>query len=349
QIYCKRWQDSNNGASEGLVLRLSADEGDDAPLSTLAEVFARVYDDLDEAIKLFDESKIPRAANCDMGIDVAYAIYARAALVRNDWQTAATMADKAKARYPLMSNSELLNGGFYTPNSEWIWSSAGSTRQNLYYFSYHAYIAYNSTASAVRSYPALITKELYAKIPDTDVRRNWWICYKDLPIGRTTDPTIMAEVRAKYPKLDKSAYINNYMQFKIACEVAPGVGHLNHFRSSEMYLIEAEALARLNRSAEAQTVMNSLNRDSGRNPSYSCTATGQALLDEIWLYRDVELWGEGFDWFDLKRTKRGIDRSNKDNGGSYLSDLAVKIDPVTDTHEWVWIIPVRETDYNPGI
>jgi hypothetical protein len=168
QLYCLRWPDSGNGASLGLVLRL--DTGDEEmSRSTLAETYARIYEDLDEAIDLFTSSGIHRdnALNYVVDIEAAYAIYARAALNREDYGTAASKAALARANYPLM-NVAAYQDGFANPTSEWIWSVWGSSDETLYYYSYFAYIGYNSTASAVKTYPKCISKELFDKIPDTE-------------------------------------------------------------------------------------------------------------------------------------------------------------------------------------
>ena len=136
------------------------------------------------------------------------------------------------------------------------------------------------------------------------------------------------------------------MQFKFKVIAVPGVGNVNHFRSSEMYLIEAESKYRLNDIPGAQNALNALNQQSGRDPQYNCTKTGTALLEEIKVYRALELWGEGFDWFDLKRWGDKVSRKSHANGGNFISVLAVDIEP-DQGNNWTWKIPIRETDYNP--
>jgi hypothetical protein len=111
-----------------------------------------------------------------MNKDVAYAVYARAAITRQDYTTAKTMAANARADYPLMTNT-MYRAGFYEPNQEWIWSCWGSSEETLYFYSYFAYIAYNSSASAVRTYPKCISKELFEKIPSTDIRKVYFLTY----------------------------------------------------------------------------------------------------------------------------------------------------------------------------
>ena len=349
QLYCSRWMDSNNGTSSGLVLRLDNSVGD-MPLSTLADVYTQVYKDLDDAIALYTESGLERDYNYEMDINVAYAIYARASITRQDYSTASTMAVNARTGYPLMTNTEY-KAGFCNPNQEWIWSSFGSSDETLYFYSYFAYIAYNSSASAVRTYPKMISRELYAKIPATDIRRTLFLD----PTGYTyTTSTGLASAALKsraftlFPDLYSTASVYAYMQFKIKANDLPGVGHLNHFRSAEMYLIEAEAKYFLGDEVGARDALIALTATSGRNPSYTTANTGSALLDEIKLYRSIELWGEGFDWFDLKRWGDNVVRHNYAGGSNFVGTLDVTISK-DDKNAWVWRIPERETLYNNGL
>ncbi|MDR0420644.1 MAG: RagB/SusD family nutrient uptake outer membrane protein [Prevotellaceae bacterium] len=349
QLYCLRWSDSNNGASLGLVLRIDASDGD-MKRSTLAETYKRIYDDLDEAIKLFTESQIHRDASLNYVIDIeaAYAIYARAAITRQDYPKAEEMAIKARNGYPLMNETEY-KAGFANPNSEWIWSVWGSSDETLYYFSYFAYIAYNSSASAVRTFPKCISKELFDKIPDTDIRKSLFLNPADytpsynINTGQYSDASVVAAARAK--GTDPSAAIYAYMQFKIKCNDQPGVGHMSIFRSSEMYLIEAEAKYFQNNISGAQNALIDLNKNSGRDNSYTCTKTGNELLNEIKTYRGIELWGEGFDWFDVKRWGDSMTRKSFAAGGSFISALAVSFGP-QEKNKWTWFIPSREINYN---
>ena len=348
QCYSVRWSDSNNGASDGVVLRVDTSTGD-LPLSTMAECYAQIYADLDEAIKLYTESGLSPDSddNYSPSIYMAYATYARAALNKQDYQTAASMAEKARADHPLMSNTEY-KSGFSTVNKEWIWSCYGAADETLYYYSYFAYTAYNSSASAVKNYPKCMSKEVYDKIPDTDIRKGMFLDPKDYGYTATTGQgksDLTKYAKKLYPDLNASAKSYIYMNFKFKATDLPGVGNLNNFRSAEMYLIEAEANYFLGKEAAARNAMNALTKDSGRDPEYNCTAMGTALLDEIKLYRRIELFGEGFNWFDLKRWGDPLERKALGNGGSYISALAVNY-TASDRNNWTWVIPARETDYN---
>jgi hypothetical protein len=81
-------------------------------------------------------------------------------------------------------------------------------------------------------------------------------------------------------------------------------------RLAEMYLTKAEALAHLGKTAEAQEVLTAF--AVTRDPSYvSKGNTGDALVQEILTQRRIELWGEGFRWYDLKRLNLPMERTGK--------------------------------------
>lgn len=197
----------------------------------------------------------------------------------------------------------------------------------------------------------MISRELYNKIPSTDMRRSLFLdptgYTYTTSTGNAASGTLLYNYAfATHPTLNSGASVYAYMQFKIATTDGLGVGNLNHFRSAEMYLIEAEAKYRQGKpDAEVQGLLEALNYKSGRNPSYTCTKTGTALLDEIKLYRAIELWGEGFDWFDMKRWNDPINRKQYANGGNFIASMALTITPDAN-NKWTWKLPLRETDYN---
>lgn len=364
QLYCWRWADSNNGASNGLVLRLDQSTGD-MPLSTLAETYNQIYSDLDEAIKLFTSCGYDRDADefYKPNLSVAYAVKARAALCREDWETAAKCANEARKNYSIMTNDEYMSGGF-TPNKEWIWGVYEASDQTLYYYSYYAYQGSNSSASICRSYPCAISKQLIDQIPATDVRRSLFgvptademtekISGKE---AISTANGAAADTKGTFYKRMKSEHADHlystslifaYMQFKQRCEFTPGGGSFTLFRAAEMAYIEAEADCHLNKESDAQQILYTL--VSPRDPAYSKTrSTGEQLLNEIKLYRRFDLWGEGFDWFDYKRWNQPIDRKTFKDGGSYHATFAIKVEPSAE-NKWTWVIPAKETNYNNDV
>ena len=361
QLYCPRWTDSQNGTynldKTGVVIRTTPanDEDKDMPASASGAVYTQIYADLDEAIKLFGESSEKRTENYEVNIDVAYATYARAALTKQDYSTALTYAKLARKDYPLMSVSDY-KSGFFSPTSEWIWSSYGGTTQNLYYYSYQAYVAYNSTASAVRTTPKCISRQLFDQISDNDIRKALFLDPQKDSYTKTSGKagTALNTRGRTYAAADgrlgiaSNATVFAYMQLKIACEDVPGIGWLNHFRSSEMVLIEAEANYFLKNESAAQNALVELNATSKRYPGYTCSLTGEDLLNEIKLYRRIELWGEGFNWFDYKRWGDTVSRKTYDEGGNFFAAIALDIAPDAE-NAWTWMIPEKEYQYNDSI
>ena len=94
--------------------------------------------------------------------------------------------------------------------------------------------------------------------------------------------------------------------------------------------------------------MNELTAKTNRDPAFKSEVTGIALLNQIKMYRSIELWGEGFEWFDYKRWGDTIVRKENKDGGNFLTVLAITIKP-EENNKWTWKIPLKETDYNDGI
>jgi len=350
QLYAYRWQDSSNGSADGVALRLDTSIGDIA-LSTQAECYAQIYADCDEAINLFKACSIDRGADefYKPNVNVAYAVKARAALVREDWQTVVACAPEARKGHPLMSKAQYMDGGFSDENDEWIWGVYEASDQTLYYYSFFAYQASNASSSMQRNYPLAISKELYDQIPETDVRRTMWLKPTDeewaaCGANSSAAASLSARAKAEYGnKLYSTSQIYAYMQFKFLCTFTPGGGSFNIYRSAEMMLAEAEAQCHLGNDSAAQALLKELNKNL--DSAYDCTKTGTDLLTEVKLYRRIDLWGEGFDWYDYKRWNEPIVRKSKANGGSFATAFAVTIN-VGDGNKWTWKIPKRELDYN---
>ncbi|MDR2804385.1 MAG: RagB/SusD family nutrient uptake outer membrane protein [Dysgonamonadaceae bacterium] len=362
QLYGYRWTDSNNGATPGIVLRLKP-TAEPIPLSTMADTYKQIYSDLDEAIRLFQASGWTRATDdyWTPNINVAYATYARAAINRLDYKTAIKMSVSARIGYPLMTVAEY-QSGFCNPNREWIWGSYSNTEQHQSWYAYHSYIAYNGYSTASTSGGCKrIVKDYYEKIPATDIRKGLFLDPAGYP-STAFDPLngevlkgvrsdsrgqgLIDQAHARFPKLTPTQKIWTYMQFKIACNEMPGIGYLNHFRSSEMYLIEAEAQYLSGNETRAQQLLVELTKDSQRDPAYACTKTGEDLFNEIKFMSQIELWGEGFDWFMTKRWGDRIVHKSFAQGGNFLASCEGNFGP-EEKNKQTWVIPLLETDYNP--
>ena len=110
-----------------------------------------------------------------------------------------------------------------------------------------------------------------------------------------------------------------------------------------MYLIEAEALARQNKDAEAQEVIFELTKN--RDPeAQKPTVTGEALIQHILMERRCDLWGDGFRLFDIKRLNIAMDRRNKGHNETFWSKAGYF---EAGSKELLFLIPKQEIDSNP--
>ncbi|WP_300910689.1 RagB/SusD family nutrient uptake outer membrane protein [uncultured Bacteroides sp.] len=371
--YCWRWQDSNNGASQGVVLRIDESTGGQG-YATLAETYKQIYDDLDAAISLFEQSGMDRDASQVWmpNINVAHAVYARAALTKQDYSKALSEAKLARQNYPLMSNADY-QSGFCNPTSEWIFGSFGGSQENNWYWSYGTQFSCNGYyASTAATGAGAIGRELINRIPNNDARKALFLTEDKFPGYNFNDDSAMdltygilglGETAAADELWDDAAaycakmavnglaapYQAGYMylggQLKFYVFDTPGVSYLPFIRSSEMVLIEAEASYFLNDETGAKAALMELNATSGRNPEYTCDKSGEALWSEIMDYRELELWGEGFAWSDYKRWNRDVVRHSFAEGGNAHISIAKTI-PASGANKWTWDVPLNETDYN---
>lgn len=382
QLYCKRWVDSKNGTEPGVVLRVDTSTGDQA-LSTVGECYQQVYNDLDSAIVNFKASGLERSSSWEMGLDVAYATYTRIALAKQDWQKAYDMATEVLKtnKYPLMSVDEYKKG-FCHANGEWIWNLDGNEQEDLYYYSFAAYMGWNVQASQCRTYPKCMSKQIYTQVPATDIRKKMFLdpdnpYYGEAPaepkkISYTAASgkiSATASVNLAYQYAKDADFINNhagfplttftpyiYMQFKFGKDAAvagTAITDVPLFRASEMLLNRAEAACMLNKLDEAKADLVALTKTSGRDPQYdnSAITTKEALLEHIKLYTKIELWGEGVNWFNIKRWNDTINRisiADASKQGSWFAAVALTIKPEDVNHQ-TWVIPKKEKDYNHGL
>ena len=385
QIFGKRWMDSNNGASDGVILKLD-DSNETGAVSSLAACYTQIYKDCDDAIALYVESGMDASNFYEPSLALAYGVKARAALCREDWETAATYAGAitGSGLYPLMSATEF-QSGFHTANNEWIFGGYGDENENMWYYTFGAYYGYNGYYSGAGGYNIVGNRELVDALSDQDARKQLFLAESligvDMQAALDAEPSIMKKnlspnvateegaaivnqmyaymmsVPGVYANLKTTGYIPAtpafYGQLKFGVFGLPGIHHSVYMRAAEMYLTQAEALCK-QATPDYKTAQDLLFAVNSRlDPTYvKSTKTGQALIDEIMFYRRAELWGEGHGWFDLKRTGQPISRkSYAENGGGTFGPLyAVTVEPnASGTNDWTWVVPLTETQYNDAI
>lgn len=222
----------------------------------------------------------------------------------------------------------------------------------------------------------LIDRHLYETMPKTDIRRK---CFVDFAIddlkGTGANDDEIAESTANM-KIDALKAYSDYpewiyntgyyttsaytgvgglpVKFRLAGGEAGRHNQMIGFtmsvplmRVEEMMLIEAEAAGMMN---EADGIALLTKFAQQRDPSYVYGTHNEAygntktskFQNECWWQRRVELWGEGFATFDIKRLNKGVIRSyaktNHVEGFRWNT---------TSVPEWMnWCIVQTETNYN---
>lgn len=254
---------------------------------------------------------------------VVNGLLARYYLLIGAWDKAYEAATEVVWGYNIMPADELEDGFMDINNQEWIWGYDFTEERGISYPSFFSHISNLTHGYAGMNYSSkLIDARLYDQIPATDGRKRWF---------QSSTNYIDATQRAH---ASASSWKNDYANLKFGWKDEWAMDYC-YMRASEMVLIQAEALARQGKEAEAAAALAVLmaNRDASWNKA-------SVTVDDVLLQRRIELWGEGFAYFDLKRTNKGIDRTYQ--GSNHPSALVV---PAND-ERWYYQLPeVAYTDY----
>ena len=290
------------------------------PRATVKEVYALVIEDLNYAVEKLEGAS--RTSKMYIDGNVAHGLRARAYLEMGDYQKANDDAQKAASGYTPASIAEVSVPAFYNiSDHNWIWGYDMITDLAMVY-------RYATTSSWLRSFSAwgyapacqvytCINKILYDKIPDSDIRKQWWV-------DENLESSLLDGL--KWPGYDDVANASDggdaklpylpYTNVKFGCY---SIGTTSNdedmplMRVEEMLLIQAECQARLGNNSQATQILENFVK-TYRDPSYSAAASGRPILDEIWFQRRVELWGEGFFVNDMKRMNKPLVRFHDDKG-----------------------------------
>lgn len=361
QMYAWSYSKNPQDLSVPLVLDTNMNETatNGCARATVAEVYDQIYSDLDKAITCLtkaNEQGVNRANMSDSGslvktyfnLTAAYALRARFDLFHTDYdqcvkdcETALRLAEAeglspytrdqlASPRFIDINDQSWILGIYYDP-------SAAAGRSIASFASFMS--AWNS-GYASEGFYRRINESLYAKIGGADIRKGWWLdeSAKAPATLPSTYATSIAGAKIPYEP---------YSQIKFGAysddpSVASFATDIPLIRIEEVYLMLAEAQAKSAPATGAATLVNFLKEY--RDPNYAFTGTTfEAVQEEVWTQRRIELWGEGFSFWDVMRLQKPIDR----RGGGYDPTLVFNIDP--NNTVLLFDIPQSEAQRNPLI
>ncbi|MFT7396319.1 MAG: hypothetical protein ACI96G_001071 [Flavobacterium sp.] len=334
QLYGQRYNATakpNTQLGIPIVLKVSNDQ---LPRSTVEEVYTQINKDIDDALVLLVGYTKPNNSHLDLR--VAQGLKARVALVQQNWPVASANAILARSGKSLMTNAAYASGFNSYTNPEWMWGSFVNELQSESFANFGAYMSRNFSSTVIRSCPKAIFNKLWDQFPATDVRTT--IFSKS---GNHPNITLVSTAR-KFPYTSQKF---------LAVSTGDSRCDIPYMRIAEMYLIEAEAKAWMGDATASQALFTLI---SNRDPAYvKSTATGQTLVNAIYLQRRLELWGEGFRFYDLKRTNSALNRVGPTTvpatTSNHISSVALEFNIPAGDKRWQWLFPRAEINANPAI
>ena len=295
----------------GVPIYIEPSSGENAksgnPRSSVGDVYAQIRSDLEFAVANLTSD---RRAKWAINQNVANGILARVFLYMELYDEAAQAANDARQGFSLNA-SEYSEGFQDIASDEWMWGAPQASDQTLFFGSFASFW------DGSRYSPIFANPTFVANFTATDVRNTFTLQ------GTGTFATLY--------RTSKFVAASDFGEDVVLMRVA------------EMYLIEAEALARVGGTANETTAANLLfalqsDRDAAATASGN---TGTALIDEIMLERRKELYGEGGpDFIDNRRLGLGLTRD---------ANHTIPITLASGDPRYNYPIPQAEIDSNPEI
>ncbi len=254
------------------------------PRASVSEVYAQIISDLTYA-KDNLKAAYPSAGKARPNLYTALTLLSKAHLYTKDYESAYNEADQV-IKSGLYSLEPDLNRVFLSGSTEAIWqlpTALGSNEADRF-------IPVNNTRVPVYfMVPSLLTAlgvtnvTTGAQSAPADQRFNKWVAKTTVTVG-----TVVTNYFYPFKYKNKNANTTNVEDYMF-------------FRLGEVYLIRAEAAARLNNLTQALADVNAIRARAGLPAT---TATSQTdIIDAIMKERQVELFTEwGNRWNDLRRT-----------------------------------------------
>jgi hypothetical protein len=260
---------------------------DNPPRNTVGEVKAGIFNDLEMAESLIGNNGSVDRVNSDF---ITF-LRARIEIITGGNQNALDLANEVIARYPLADRTQYENMFLDVDNTEVIFKKvllqADTRIGGAWYFT--------GTGGAFIE----MSSEFYNALNPADIRFNVNVDEE------MTDPAENLFFIGKYSGKGGFDYLNDYKAMRV----------------SEMYLIKAEAQAKLGSLSEAASTIKQI-RDArfGSDTQLQDFSNLQVALTSILKERRLELSYEGHRYIDLKRFRNdlniGLDRDPIDCTGA---------------------------------
>ncbi|MDR1379985.1 MAG: RagB/SusD family nutrient uptake outer membrane protein [Tannerella sp.] len=378
--YCPPENDGVYGLGVPIVTEETTEEqAKNNPRVTVAENYEMIFADLAKAEEYL--KGYVQTAKSFPSLACVYGLYARAWLERGTagvagaYEKAAEYARRAinECGYTPMTQEKWqdpVNGFNDADFQNWMWGVC-ITPDNVSMMgdSFYGLLMVEQTWTAYgwrvgRS----ASRKFYEAIPDNDFRKYSWLdpvfyAYGDRPVsnsynGHEYKLAMPADEIRKGITVASQFYglpwIYNPIKFRPADNGwgTQSVGAAMDYpimRVEEMYLIEAEAVARTKGVSDGIRLLNDFMRYRIFEGSYDCAPKSgdlESFVTELIFQKRVEFWGEGVNYYDAKRLALGLHRGYK---GINASQYFVTYDLDGIFPLWNCRIPESEKQGNPAM
>jgi SusD family. len=349
--------------------------GSNNPRVPFTAAYEQIISDLNTAEELL--ANYEREDIYTPDLSVVYGLKARAYLEIQDWANAEKYAKMAQQGYRMMTEAEYTSRdyGFNTPNDAWMFGvvykkTDPNIKDNDGDSSWGSIMimenAFDCGYAANYGGPMLIDRHLYETIPASDWRKKVFVDFALNDLDEDGQQEGLAAYTAHPAQIMNSVSTAQVAPGGMEFKFRPAAGKYAEkydawcvsvplMRVEEMYLIEAEAagMQDANRGQQLLTAF-AKTRDAeyeyGKHQDAYGNSTTSAFQNEVWWQRRVELWGEGFATFDVKRLNKAVIRNYEGTNHieGYRWNFENQLDNVLYPNWMNLCIVQTETNYNYG-
>lgn len=301
------------GDHPGIVYRSTSDWKEPVQgRSTVSFIYKMMIADLNTAISL-----LPPRTTTNIFFDQisAKALLSRILLFKQDYQQASTVAAEVSRMIPLTT----IEKGY--PNDLFKALAPGKTEVILQ-------LLPGSSISMGYSGGGLFAGRYFRA-------NRSFVATSDIGTLLTSDSN---DIRKAWVSFEDGYWSIKKFPSDLIPDVSPADASYYHpvLRSSEMFLIAAEAFMQQNKEDSARFYLNAI-RKRAHIDTLNADINGTALLDSIYMERRKELSFEGLRMYDLLRWKKGVYRKDAASPSAqslpYPSNYAIAPLPIRDVNE----------------
>jgi hypothetical protein len=275
------------------------------PRNSEEEVYAQIVSDLvDASANLPTKSEYAAADAGRATKGAALSLLAKVYLTKEEWQKVVDVTSQVMTLGYSLSDKYADNFDLTKENGKEsvfeIQYLAGSANPGSIYNGYFR--------------PPFVRINGWVGYGDNPVTKNLWDAYKEGDLRRNVN--IRLYTKAEFPSMSATIiypyYCNKYLDFSAIATINSSGNNQPVIRYSDVLLMRAEALGRLNPSnPEAYEFLNKVRRraygfpiDNPASSDIQAGLSAKDFLDTIIKERRLEFAFEGHRWFDLVRTKK---------------------------------------------